>query len=483
MALQWCAYSSLGARSDLTLVRTQRKTNAEYYPSLYEVIHVLITDREVLPLCFTSSATLREMSLRMLYDVLPPDDSDIPVQPFVSTEPSAPISRVQPPANNTRTSAQQAIARHVEKEWPKLTAAFRVIRRAPAELSANRLRRTGFLSYVTTATAVLRARGPNAWRPLPASPDDWCWPPGPLIPLRKACKLVQRLGPESVRAMWPVLTGAISSVLVRIVDAVRTDIDHATYVLTAIFNRERNSSLETYHKQLRRARRDPTFPEFQAAANELEKQLATLNRKEHRVQTSASFSELYATASAMHARLNDFLAHLAQKCAGAKALQAPLKGIGRALEKLVLRPGADAKIKAKGMAAVDATPLVDVLRGSLECRNFTNIVFVLELLELLDVDMGDKKKAKAQGWDLKRFQIRIINLKNRFTKPTSGGWADCMMNFSFVHGDDTHHVMELQIQVLAWPTSSSLSVDSVFLRRYMMNICVCLYIHVLTPTH
>ena len=448
MALQWCAYSSLGARSDLTLVRTQRKTNAEYYPSLYEVIHVLITDREVLPLCFTSSATLREMSLRMLYDVLPPDDSGIPVQPFVSTKPSAPISRVQPPANNTRTSAQQAIARHVEKEWPKLTAAFRVIRRAPAELSANRLRRTGFLSYVTTATAVLRARGPNAWRPLPASPDDWCWPPGPLIPLRKACKLVQRLGPESVRAMWPVLTGAISSVLVRIVDAVRTDIDHATYVLTAIFNRERNSSLETYHKQLRRARRDPTFPEFKTAAVEIKKRLKLLKRKEYRVQTISLFPRLYAAAHGLVPRFHNFLTLLVQKCAGATTLHAPLKGIGRSLEKLVLRPGGAAEVKEGGLEALDATKVMDVLRASLECTDFTTIVFVLDLLELLDVDMGDPKKAKQQGWDLGQFQIRLIKIKDRFTTPTSGGWADCMLNFSFAHGDNTHHVMEIQLQVL-----------------------------------
>lgn len=206
------------------------------------------------------------------------------------------------------------------------------------------------------------------------------------------------------------------------------------------------SSLGTYQKQLRRVRRDPTFPEFTATAADLKKQLETRKRQQHRVQTTASFPELYSTAHAMHTRFNDFLAQLAQKCAGAKALQAQLKGIGRALEKLVLAPGVAAKVKAKGLEAVDATPLVDMLRGSLECPDFIEIVFILELLELLDVDMGDPKKAEAQGWDLQNFQIRIIHLKDRFTTPTSGGWADAMVNFSFAHGDDTHHVMELQIQ-------------------------------------
>merc|ERR1711907_680247 len=102
--------------------------------------------------------------------------------------------------------------------------------------------------------------------------------------------------------------------------------------------------------------------------------------------------------------------------------------------------------KAKGVEAVDATSLVDVLRGSVECPDFTEIVFILDLLQLLDVDLGDAKKAKQSGWNLQRFQIRIIHIKNRFTTPTSGGWADTMVNFTFAHGDDTRHVMELQLQ-------------------------------------
>ena len=89
------------------------------------------------------------------------------------------------------------------------------------------------------------------------------------------------------------------------------------------------------------------------------------------------------------------------------------------------------------------------MRGSLECPDFTEIVFILDLLELLDVELGDPEKAKAQGWDLEKFQIRIVNIKNRFDAPTSGGWADTMVNFVFAHGDDTHHVMELQLQVLS----------------------------------
>ncbi len=105
---------------------------------------------------------------------------------------------------------------------------------------------------------------------------------------------------------------------------------------------------------------------------------------------------------------------------------------------------------------MNATTLVDVLRGSLECTDFTTIVFLLDLLQLLDVEMEDPKQAKQQAWDLHKFQIRLIQLTARFPTPTSGSWADTMVNFSFVHGDSTHHTMELQIQVLTRITPSPL---------------------------
>ena len=253
-----------------------------------------------------------------------------------------------------------------------------------------------------------------------------------------------------MRAVWSVLAGAIAEVLVHMIDAVIADPVNATNLLTAIFNREREASLGTYQKQLRRSRRDPTFPEFTTATVKLMKQLEKFDRKQLRIQTTNSFFELYATAEAMHKRFNEFLVALSHKCATATALFAPLKGMGRALEKLVLTPGVAAQFKTVGLEGVDARHLTDVLRGSLKCPDFTEIVFILDLLEMLDVDMGDSKKAKQQGWDLEKYQIRIIHLKDRFNKPTSGGWADAMVNFCFVHGDDTQHVMELQLQVMAF---------------------------------
>ena len=292
-----------------------------------EAILSLVKDRDVLPQCFATSGELHRMIMCMLDRLLSLDctvlDTKTPSS-TVNSDKNGAVSHValkgpttRPPSNiaksgdNSPASTQQVVAKHLRIEWPNLAAALREIRRAPTVLSADERRRTAFLAHFARASAIMQA---DSWQPLPASVDEWSWPPAPLVPLRAACKIAQSLGPDTVRAMWPVLAGAMTSVLIRMVEAVRADIERAVDLLTTVFERERRSSLDTYFKQLRRARRDPTFPEFQESANELKKQLRLLHRKDFRVQTTTSFPKLFAAAYAAHARYNKFLALLAQKC-------------------------------------------------------------------------------------------------------------------------------------------------------------------------
>jgi hypothetical protein len=44
-----------------------------------------------------------------------------------------------------------------------------------------------------------------------------------------------------------------------------------------------------------------------------------------------------------------------------------------------------------------------------------------------------------------RFRIRLIRIKCRFSAPTSGGWADLLVNFVFLD-DPSKHICELQVQ-------------------------------------
>ena len=98
--------------------------------------------------------------------------------------------------------------------------------------------------------------------------------------------------------------------------SVRNDSVRAKELLTYIYNRERKSSLATYQKQLRRARRDPTFPEFKETATELAQTLEKRQRLKYRVQKTTCFPDLFSNGHALQPRFNNFLAKLAQKCAG-----------------------------------------------------------------------------------------------------------------------------------------------------------------------
>ena len=448
--------------SESTTIMPGIYRKARYEPP-FEAIRAIVTDRLVLSKCFTASDEFRGILIRVLSRMLSYNSSAAPTQKAASA-----ISKMK---SIKRQPSISAIASHVKTEWSSLNDAFRAVRYAPEEFSRNHRYCFEFLAHLAAASAILEAPAPNAWQPLPASSDDWCWPPAPLAPLRDACKIIQKLSPQCLNAVWPVTAGLITTLLVRMVDAVRANLAHAVDLLTAVYNRERMSSLETYRKQLRRARRDPTYPEFKATADELIEQLAKLKRNELRMQTTASFPKLYSIAHDVSNRFNAFLAKLAQKCAGAEALQAPLKGIVRALEKVVFTPGAAAKVKRGGLKNVNSKYLVDVLRGSMKCSDFTNIVFLLDMLQRLDVDLGNPARAKAEGWDLDKFQIRIINIKDRFVTPTSGGWADAMVNFTFAHGDDTHLVMELQLQVSSLIAFPSLTVTR---NHILYPDCQCL---------
>ena len=58
-------------------------------------------------------------------------------------------------------------------------------------------------------------------------------------------------------------------------------------------------------------------------------------------------------------------------------------------------------------------------------------------------ELGDPEGLR--GVDITQLGIRLLRIKDRFITPTSGGWADLLVNFVFV-GDENKHVIELQLQ-------------------------------------
>ena len=411
-------------------------------PSGRPPLHALLTLLRSPPVLsqFLREDSVRDVFQNLLYDAL----CHVPVPQLASENENL----LHKSGAMTFAGAAQYLRQHL----PELFSALRIIRVLSLPLAQDV--GPAFLTNVAHASSILHAK----WQPLPASAAKWSWPPPPLKSLRAACKLMLEAGGRKVvEIVWEVLAPMITNILIEMVGSVRADLTHAKPMLLAVFDQERKRSLRMYKKQLRRARRDPTYPEYKKQAKDLLAKCAQFGRsKAHRQQTISSFPQLYIVAAHLHERFNALLAELARRCSGAKAILAPLKGCGRALEKLVLRPGVPASpVSSKchtGMSSegwlskLDAKSLVDVLRGGLECPDFTVVVYALDLLTLLDVEMGNKEKAQAAGFDLDRFQIRIIHLKDRFTTPTSGGWADGLLSFTFAHGDSTQHVMELQLQ-------------------------------------
>ena len=220
--------------------------------------------------------------------------------------------------------------------------------------------------------------------------------------------------------------------------------DEAQRLLLDMFEKRKRGSLEQYRAILTRTRRDPTFPEFKSVSQGLQEKLKA--RVGECVQKKPSrggaldFAMLRAQAGRLKPDFDDFVEAVATKC-GAKHSTPPLKGAWRAIEKMALRTESEeGECGALKEGPLDATSLCDVLRGSLQCEDFTMLVTALDLLKALDSEFGDL--AQARGLTQR---IRLLRIKDRFATPTSGGWADVLVNFVFEE-DAAKHVVELQLQ-------------------------------------
>ena len=114
---------------------------------------------------------------------------------------------------------------------------------------------------------------------------------------------------------------------------------------------------------------------------------------------------------------------------GAKFHPAPLKGVFRLAEKLWLR-----SVHDTAFPQGDCSNVFDVVRGMLVCPTIGALSVCTALLascdEMLDrvlrgnVDELDIPAAQAAGITT---NIRVLRAKNRFARPTPGGWADLLI--------------------------------------------------------
>ena len=177
-------------------------------------------------------------------------------------------------------------------------------------------------------------------------------------------------------------------------------------------------------------------------------------------QRQTSIQGLYTEARAVLPVFHSFLAALASKTSAVLQV-APLKRPFRSLEKAAVRKGDGSGDGSGGGGGgqrdecgnVDC--VLDVVRGQLVFHDLNMMLACLELLASATSDPVGRRDARRRGWDARAAgidqAIEIHRVKNRFASPTSGGWADVLVSFSFDDEDDDEdeggggHICELQL--------------------------------------
>ena len=112
-----------------------------------------------------------------------------------------------------------------------------------------------------------------------------------------------------------------------------------------------------------------------------------------------------------------------------------LKNIFRALEKMFLQ----------GQDPLTQATVLDIVRGLLEFDSMENMLKAVEYLFACDSRFDEGKQGGTYFAAASRMaKVTVLRVKDRMAKPTKGGWADAMINFTFA--DDTNkHACKIQL--------------------------------------
>lgn len=150
-------------------------------------------------------------------------------------------------------------------------------------------------------------------------------------------------------------------------------------------------------------------------------------------QTTESLKELYDNCLSLKPRFDAFIKKICEKAQNEAQLCDELKGPYRSLQKAA---------KKKGSSGAKACK--DVLRAIAGMSTIGKGKILLELFLGCDVDKAKHTvtgDSSSSGVDEK---IVIVWLKDRWTEPTNGGWADTLVNFYFAD-DETKTICEVQL--------------------------------------
>jgi len=111
----------------------------------------------------------------------------------------------------------------------------------------------------------------------------------------------------------------------------------------------------------------------------------------------------------------------------------PVKKLSRMVEKTVLRaqnlPTREIpRVEDARSSLLDFSSVLDIRRGFVEAHTTSDLTAVLHRI----------RAEQVSG------TIKVVRIKDRFSNPSTGGWADCMVNFYF-SSDPLKHICELQL--------------------------------------
>ena len=135
---------------------------------------------------------------------------------------------------------------------------------------------------------------------------------------------------------------------------------------------------------------------------------------------------------ANEARLGD--SALGASAGGVAWQLGPLKKVLRVVEKLCLDPTQRDALNALDPMALDASGVLDTVRGMLTCNSMAHAHLALRCL-MRRVGPTGSQRSRAKG----------VRSKNRFSFPSGGGWMDCLINVAVVLDDGRSFVCEVQI--------------------------------------
>jgi hypothetical protein len=138
-------------------------------------------------------------------------------------------------------------------------------------------------------------------------------------------------------------------------------------------------------------------------------EIDTKTKNDNRLQKKDKVPDLYMEGAGLQASLNDFCKTCARETGVGEPIAATCKGLFRIMEKATL-DGSVPKIR-------------DISRSTIQYKNMSDMLKGLEY-----VDSSPK--------------VKIIRIKDRWSSPSNGGWADIMINVVFPENEG--HVCEIQ---------------------------------------